>query len=284
MGCDWANEMIGMAPAAAQAASPKIAVQHLEFAYPGARGGTIMALAGLNLAVPDGQFCCIVGPSGCGKSTLLRLLAGLEQPTRGNIAVRHDNPALPVNSMVFQGDSTFPWLTVRENVAYGLAQRHVPAALRVARVATFLDMVGLRSFSDAYPGQLSGGMRQRVSLARALANDPEILLMDEPFASLDEQNRLLLQLELLRIWETERKTVVFVTHSIDEALLLGDRVLLMSARPGRLLLDELVAFPRPRDPYTLKREAAFGDMAYRIWELLRREVNRARDIEMQGVA
>ncbi|MBI3941988.1 MAG: ATP-binding cassette domain-containing protein, partial [Chloroflexi bacterium] len=151
-----------MAPAAPKTDSPKIDIRDLEFTYPGPRGGIISALAGLSLTVPDGQFCCIVGPSGCGKSTLLRLIADLEHPTRGTITVRHDNAAVPVNSLVFQGDSTFPWLTVRENVGYGLARRGVPLAQRMARVSTFLDMVGLRSFGEAYPGQLSGGMRQRV--------------------------------------------------------------------------------------------------------------------------
>jgi NitT/TauT family transport system ATP-binding protein len=178
--------------------------------------------------------------------------------------------------MVFQGDSTFPWLTVHDNVGYGLSVRGVGLRQREEIVGRMLQTVGLTRFAEAYPYQLSGGMRQRVALARVLANDPKVLLMDEPFGALDAQNRVILQDELLQLWDETDKTVVFVTHSIDEAIVLGDRVLVMSAIPGRIKSAVTVPFERPRSVYELKREPAFGDLSYRIWEDLRDEVNAAR--------
>jgi NitT/TauT family transport system ATP-binding protein len=182
--------------------------------------------------------------------------------------------------MVFQGDSTFPWMTVHGNVEYGLRVRGAGPARRERVVDEMLRIVGLTKFSEAYPYQLSGGMRQRVALARALANDPLLLLMDEPFGALDEQNRVLLQNELLRIWDDTDKTVIFVTHSIDEAIVLADRVLVMSAAPGRIIARYEVPFPRPREVFALKREPEFGAMAYEVWEVLREQVNRARAAEL----
>jgi NitT/TauT family transport system ATP-binding protein len=236
-------------------------------------------LDNVSLTIPRGQFVCIVGPSGCGKTTLLRIVAGLEQLSYGEVHVARDGTDKPINSMIFQEQSLFPWMTVRDNVAYGLRMRHVPKQVWSATVDNYLSKVGLTQFAGAFPHQLSGGMKQRVSIARAFANDPEILLMDEPFAALDEQNKILLQEELLRIWDETRKTVLFITHSIDEALVLGDRVLVMTAHPGRIKADFLVDFPRPREVYRLKATPEFGQIAYRVWELLREEVMRAKALE-----
>jgi NitT/TauT family transport system ATP-binding protein len=252
--------------------------------------GEFAALGPLDLTVEAGEFVCIVGPSGCGKSTLLRILAGLDAPTAGTLHLNGQaDVERPFNSMVFQGDSTFPWLTVHGNVEYGLRMRGVNLRQRDEQVSKLLRTVGLAKFADAYPYQLSGGMRQRVALARALANDPEVLLMDEPFGALDAQNRTLLQAELLQIWEqasmsrgsqAARKTILFVTHAIDEAIILGDRVLVMSAAPGRVKAEFPVPFPRPRQVYDLTRNPDFGELNYQIWNILRDEVNAARQAEL----
>jgi NitT/TauT family transport system ATP-binding protein len=188
------------------------------------------------------------------------------------VTVKRAGSGKPLTSMIFQEASIFPWMTVRANVAYGLELRGVERAKIDEAVGHFLRLTGLEPFAGAYPYQLSGGMKQRVSVARAFANDPEILLMDEPFAALDEQNKIVLQEELLRIWSESKKTVVFITHSIDEALVLGDRVLVMSGRPGRLKADLRVPFPRPRAVYDLKGDPEFGRMGREIWMLLREEV------------
>ncbi len=256
----------------------KIATEQLGKVFQ-ARNGRVVALREVDLVIPDGQFCCIVGPSGCGKTTLLRILAGLEEHTDGRLKLTHADPTKPLNSMVFQEQSIFPWMTVESNVGYGLKMRRVGGRQRREIVEYYVDKVGLAAFRRAYPHQLSGGMKQRVSVARAFANDPEILLMDEPFAALDEQNKNLLQEELLKIWEESKKTVVFITHSIDEALVLGDRVLVMTASPGTLKADIPVEFPRPRQVYELKASPAFGELAYNVWSQLRDEVMRARDEE-----
>ncbi len=253
-----------------------IHIRSLSKTFAGPNGGTIAALGPLDLAIADGEFVCVVGPSGCGKSTLLRLIAGLEAPTSG---ISEVTPAPEVTpSLVFQGDSTFPWMTVNENVGYGLRIRGEPDRQRDSAVAKMLALVGLTPFAEAYPYQLSGGMKQRVAIARALATDANTLLMDEPFGALDEQNRILLQNELLRIWEGdpggERKTVLFVTHSIDEALILGDRVLVMGAAPGLIKAEIRVPFARPREVYALKRDPAFGALGASIWDILKSEVRR----------
>jgi len=238
-------------------------------------GRSVEALAGVSLDIREGEFLAIVGPSGCGKTTLLRIVAGLEAQTGGSVEVSHD-PASgrPVNAMVFQQQSIFPWMSVRDNAAFGLKARGVARRERHARVEPILRMAGLAGFEDALPHQLSGGMKQRVALARAFANDPEILLMDEPFAALDEQNKLILQGELLRIFEASRKSVLFVTHSIDEAILLADRVMVMSARPGRVkdLVEVSPVFPRPREVAAVKSSPAYGELFARIWGELRDEV------------
>jgi NitT/TauT family transport system ATP-binding protein len=256
----------------------KIEITNLSKVF-ASRGSPVVALDNVSLSIPRGQFVCVVGPSGCGKTTLLRILAGLERQSAGTIDVSHDEATKPGNAMVFQEQSIFPWLTVRGNIAYGLRMRGVPRAHYWPIVDEYIQKVGLSEFADAFPYQLSGGMKQRVSIARAFATDPEILLMDEPFAALDEQNKILLQEELLRIWDETRKTVVFITHSIDEALVLGDRVLVMTARPGRIKADLEVDFARPREVYRLKAQPAFGALAFHVWGLLRDEVMRAREIE-----
>jgi NitT/TauT family transport system ATP-binding protein len=217
----------------------------------------------------------IVGPSGCGKTTLLRILAHLDEVTEGQVEVRGAAEERPENSMVFQGDSLFPWMTVQDNASYGLRMRGVPANEVRETVGHYLAKTGLTAFADCYPHQLSGGMRQRVSIARAFANDPDVLLMDEPFSALDEQNKTLLQEELLRIWDETRKTVVFITHSVDEAVTLGDRIMVMTASPGRVKAFFDVPFERPRNVLELRQRPQYGEMVYDIWSHLREEVEGA---------
>jgi NitT/TauT family transport system ATP-binding protein len=254
----------------ADTARPDIEVTSLTKVFLDSRKKTpIVAVEEASFSVNRGEFVSICGPSGCGKSTILRILAGLEKHTVGDVRIAGGgrNPA-----MVFQESSLFPWLSVHDNVAYGLSLRGVRRRERRERVQPLLEMTGLADWSHAYPHQLSGGMKQRASVARALANDEgDVLLMDEPFGALDEQTRVGLQQELLRIWEHERKTVVFITHSIEEALTLSDRVLVMSARPGRIIADILIPFGRPRDAIQLRREPEFGELTFRIWNLLRAE-------------
>jgi NitT/TauT family transport system ATP-binding protein len=241
--------------------------------------GTLVAVDDVSLDIGQGEFFMIVGPSGCGKTTLLRILAGLEEATSGTIEIDvPERREQPQNAMVFQGDSIFPWMTVWQNASYGLRMRNVPAAAVKDIVAHYLDRTGLTRFASYYPHQLSGGMRQRVAIARAFANDPQILLMDEPFSALDAQNKLLLQDELLRIWEEHKKTVVFITHSVDEAELRGDRVMVMTAQPGRIKQFVQIPLPRPRDIMELQGARAYGDLVHRIWADLRDEVQRAREI------
>jgi len=261
----------------------RIAVRGLYKVFETGTGQVVVALQDIDLSVRQGEFVCIVGPSGCGKSTLLRLLAGLERPSSGEIRIEVSRTDRPVNSMIFQEQSTFPWMTVRENTGFGLDMRGVDRRSRDERVDYYLRKVGLGGFPDVYPYQLSGGMRQRVCLARAFANEPEVLLMDEPFASLDEQTRILMQEELLRVWEGEHgRTVVFITHSIDEAVLLADTVVVMSARPGRVKATFPVPFPRPRGQLAeLRLLPEFEQLAYRVWELLRSEVLEAQAAEMR---
>src|SRR5680860_623382 len=221
-------------PTAAEppAAPAKITVRGLSKSFPG-KNGTVVAVDDLALTIPAGEFFTVVGPSGCGKTTLLRILAGLESATSGEIVVQDSPTDRPSNAMIFQGDSIFPWMSVWDNAAYGLRMRGVDGAHIREVVGHYLDKTGLSKFSEAYPHQLSGGMKQRVSIARAFANDPDVLLMDEPFSALDEQNKTLLQGELLRIWDETKKTVVYITHSVDEAVTLSDRIMVMTAHPGR---------------------------------------------------
>ncbi len=264
---------------------PKITIDHARVVYPGARGaGPVEALGGVSCNVADGELVCIVGPSGCGKTTLLRVLADLEQLTDGRVVITDSDPARPVKAMVFQGAGIFPWMTVEQNVAYGLRLRGMPPAERIEIARRWIGEMGLDRFANAYPAQLSGGMQQRVGLARAFAYNPQVLLMDEPFGALDAQTRLILQQTLLRQWDREAKTVVFVTHSIEEALTLGDRVLVMSARPGRLIHEFRAPFARPRDAIALRSDPRFSAMFAEIWSVLRDEVERARAAELGATA
>jgi NitT/TauT family transport system ATP-binding protein len=238
--------------------------------------GTLVAIDGVSVDIGHGEFFMIVGPSGCGKTTLLRILAGLDSVTAGSIEIETPNSARPVNSMIFQGDSIFPWMTVWDNAAYGLKMRRAPSATVKDVVGHYLARTGLTRFAKYYPHQLSGGMRQRVAIARAFANDPEILLMDEPFSALDAQNKLLLQEELLRIWEEHKKTVVFITHSVDEAVFLGDRIMVMTAQPGKVKAFVKVPLARPRNIMDLQKTPEYGGLIHQIWSSLRDEVHRAR--------
>ena len=236
----------------------------------GAGDDRIVALGPLDLDVADGEFCCIVGPSGCGKSTFLRMVAGLVPPSAGTIQV-DVAPGRPATAMVFQDYSVFPWKRVVDNVRFGLDVSGVAKKEGTERAMRWLDRMGLSDRARAWPATLSGGMKQRVSIARALAVEPDILLMDEPFAALDAQTRLILQEELLHLWQSDRRTVVFITHSLEEALLLGDRVVVLSARPGRVVESVRVPFPRPRTP-DLRGSADFAALHARLWDLLRHEV------------
>jgi NitT/TauT family transport system ATP-binding protein len=241
--------------------------------------GQLMAIDGVSLDIAPGEFFMIVGPSGCGKTTLLRILAGLDSVTSGAIEIETPSSHRPVNSMIFQGDSIFPWMTVWDNAAYGLKMRRVPSSTVKEVVGHYLARTGLTRFAKYYPHQLSGGMRQRVSIARAFANDPEILLMDEPFSALDAQNKLLLQEELLHIWEEHKKTVVFITHSVDEAVFLGDRIMVMTAQPGKVKTFVPVPLARPRNIMELQKMPQYGELIAHIWSSLREEVHRARQQE-----
>jgi NitT/TauT family transport system ATP-binding protein len=241
--------------------------------------GQLVAIDGVSVDIASGEFFMIVGPSGCGKTTLLRILAGLDSVTSGTIEIETPSSQRPVNSMIFQGDSIFPWMTVWDNAAYGLKMRRAPKATIKDVVGHYLARTGLTRFAKYYPHQLSGGMRQRVSIARAFANDPEILLMDEPFSALDAQNKLLLQEELLHIWEEHKKTVVFITHSVDEAVFLGDRIMVMTAQPGKVKMFVPVPLARPRDIMELQKMPQYGELIAHIWSSLREEVHRARQQE-----
>ena len=253
-------------------ASVKISRLRKEF---GPVENRVVAVDDVSLDIARGEFVCIVGPSGCGKSTLLRILAGLETQTSGTIEV--DAAGWPVeNAMVFQESGLFPWMSVASNVGFGLMTRGVPNSEIADRVEAALKLVGLTRFRNHYPHQLSGGMRQRGAIARAFVTDPGMLLMDEPFAALDAQNRTILQAELVRLWEETGKTVIYITHSIEEALLLGDRVVVMTAQPGRIKEIKNIPFPHPRDVMALSATPEFGAMKLDIWRILESEVLRAR--------
>jgi len=227
-----------------------------------------VAIKGVNLKVRKGEFLTIVGPSGCGKSTLLDMIAGLAKPSSGELYIDGKlitGPALD-RGIILQGYALFPWRTVRHNVEFGLEIKGVAKSERAKISLEFINLVGLQGFEDRYPYELSGGMKQRVAIARALAYDPEVLLMDEPFAAVDAQTREVLQDELLRIWEETHKTIVFVTHSIDEAIFLADRVAVMTVNPGTVKEVVEIKLPRPRNG--IRSSAEFGWIRHKIWELL----------------
>lgn len=233
----------------------------------------ISALQDFNLDIREGEFFTILGPSGCGKSTFLNVLAGLAHKTSGSITI-DGRPAEGINlhqGVVFQGYALFPWRTVLQNIEMGLEIRKVPKRERKETAEHFLDLVGLSGFAHRYPHELSGGMRQRVAIARALAYSPDLLLMDEPFAALDAQTREILQAELLRIWEAHKKTIVFITHSLDEAIYLSDRIAVMTHRPGRIksILDVPLARPRPAE---IRHSPQFVQLREQAWDVLRDEV------------
>lgn len=252
----------------------RIEIRGLTKSFDGPRGRTT-AIDGMDLTVERGEFLCIVGPSGCGKSSLLRILAGLESHTTGSIKI--DAPGAEIlNAMVFQESGLFPWMTIEENIGFGLMTRGVPESASRSRVSDAMKVVGLSKFQAHYPHQVSGGMRQRAAIARAFVTDPAMLLMDEPFAALDAQNRTILQEELLKIWETTRKTVVYITHSLEEALFLGDRAVVMTAHPGRIKEIIEVPFERPRNLIKISTTPEFAELKLRIWSVLEEEVNRAR--------
>ena len=255
-------------------ASPvKVEVAGLVKRYPGVHG-PVTAIAGLDLRVAEGEFCTVVGPSGCGKSTLLRILAGLDRPTAGAATVHNTHGRLPA-ALVFQGNSLFPWLTVADNAAYPLWAAGASRKARRQAAQDVLARVGLSAFARAYPRQLSEGMRQRVAIARALVADADVLLLDEPFSALDEPTRLLLQEELQQILARTRQTVLFVTHSIDEAVLLGDRVVVLSARPATARAEFAVPFGRPRRYEDLRTDPRFAALTVAVWDVLRAEVTGA---------
>ena len=238
----------------------------------------VVALAGLDLEVADGEFVCLLGPSGCGKTTVLRIIAGLEPATEGEVLVhgKKVESAGPERGMVFQEFALFPWRTVRRNIEFGLEIRGVSEKRGTTLSSGLIDLVGLKGFEDAHPDELSGGMRQRVGIARALANEPTVLLMDEPFGSLDAQTRNLMQKELLRIWSATRKTILFVTHSVDEAVFLADRIVVMTARPGKVREIIPVSLPRPRD----RTSAEFIAVRGRVLAELDEEFEKAREKEL----
>lgn len=237
------------------------------------RGEIVTALDGIDLDIGDDEFLTILGPSGCGKSTLLNIIAGFDRPTGGTIQLdgRIIEEPGPDRGVVFQEYALFPWLNVAQNIEFGLRERGVPKAERQLRIQEQIASVGLRGFDNRYPHELSGGMRQRVALARVLVNDPKILLMDEPFAALDAQTRTIMQSELLRVWSAERRTALFITHNIEEAVLLGDRVVVMTARPGRIKDIVPVKLGRPRDVTS----AEFNETRRYVSSLLENEVQAA---------
>jgi NitT/TauT family transport system ATP-binding protein len=244
--------------------------------------GDFTALDGIDLDVAAGEFVVLVGPSGCGKSTLLDLLAGLTTPTSGQLLLHGkpiDGPGLD-RGIVFQQYALLPWRTALGNVEFGLEATGVPRRQRVERAREFLDLVGLTGFEQRHPHELSGGMRQRVAIARSLAYDPEVLLMDEPFAALDAQTRESLQDELLRIWERTGKTIVFITHSIDEAVYLGQTVAVLTSRPGRVKRTVRIDLGNRSEVRDLRSSTEFGRYRHEIWELLHDEVARAQRLEV----
>lgn len=248
-----------------------IRLNSLSKSYTTQDGTTIHALDSVHLDVRVNDFICIVGPSGCGKSTLLRIVAGLERASAGAVYYRGAVLTAPDRQigMVFQEYSLLPWRNVIDNVGLGLEFAGVPTSERLQVARSFLRLVGMEAFERALPHELSGGMQQRVAIARSLANDPDVLLMDEPFGALDAHTRILLQKELLRIWEKNRKTILFVTHSVDEAIYLADRIVVMSGRPGRILEIMDVQMARPRD----RSYSAYGRMASEILNILEKEVS-----------
>jgi ABC-type nitrate/sulfonate/bicarbonate transport system ATPase subunit len=260
----------------------KLAIEGVSRVFPGVRGREpTRALEPTSLAIEDNDFITILGPSGCGKSTLLRIVAGLDRPTSGRVLL-DGQPVTgpgPDRGMVFQSYTLFPWLTVERNIRFGLREKRLPEAEQAEIAARYIDRVGLRGFEHHYPKMLSGGMQQRTALARALANAPKMLLLDEPFGALDNQTRALMQELLLSIWESERKTVLFVTHDIEEAIFMANRVAVMSARPGRIKSDVRIELPHPRH-YKMKTAPEFSAYKARLTEEIRAESIKAAQMAL----
>ena len=260
-----------------RATAVKLEARRVAIHYRRQRSGlNLIAVDGVDLRVDEGEFLSIVGPSGCGKTTFLNAVDGLIPIASGSLLLDGNEISSPGpdRAMVFQQPSLLPWRTVTRNVVYGLEMQHRAGEESRKTAAGLIDLVGLQGFADSWPSELSGGMQQRVNLARALATDPELLLLDEPFAALDAQTRETMQQELLRIWGATRKTAIFITHDITEAVYLADRVIVFTARPGRIKLDVKIELPRPRD-LRLKRDARFIDYERMIWETIREEVIRS---------
>lgn len=261
----------------------KLEIQGLSVFYTKRDGSRLQALDNVSFSVREGEFLSIVGPSGCGKSTLLKIISGLAQASSGTISLKGlgSRSVSSQVAMVFQQDSLFPWRTAHANVVFGMELRKVPRKEADERASHLLKLVGLEGFGASYPHELSGGMRQRVNIARALAVDPQVLLMDEPFGALDAQTRELMQEELLRIWSESKKTVIFITHDIGEAVYLSDRVLLMGRRPGSIRAETVVDLPRPRD-LSVKRTPAFHEIADRLALELEKEVRATAAAARRG--
>jgi NitT/TauT family transport system ATP-binding protein len=261
----------------------RLTIDDVSRRFPGLRGrAPTQAIEPVSLAVDDNDFIAILGPSGCGKSTLLRIVAGLDTPSSGQVLL-DGQPVTgpgPDRGMVFQSYTLFPWLDVKRNICFGLREKGMPAAEQDRLADEYIRRVGLTGFEHHLPKMLSGGMQQRTALARALANDPKILLLDEPFGALDTQTRTLMQELLLGIWEAERKTVLFVTHDIDEAIFMANRVMVMTARPGRIKAVVDVALPRPRH-YTVKTTPEFVALKARLTDEIRAESIRAVEMEQR---
>jgi ABC-type nitrate/sulfonate/bicarbonate transport system ATPase subunit len=251
----------------------KLRIEALTRVFPGVKGGQpVTALTPTTLAIAENELVTILGPSGCGKSTLLRMVAALDKPTAGTILL-DGKPVTgpgPDRGMVFQSYTLFPWLTISQNIAFGLREKGLSEGEQAEIVGHYIEKVGLRGFENHWPKQLSGGMQQRTAIARALANNPAVLLLDEPFGALDNQTRALMQELLLGIWEREKKTVLFVTHDIEEAIFIATRCLVMSARPGRIKADIPIDLPHPRH-YTIKTSPEFSDLKARLTEEIRAE-------------
>ncbi|HKX42379.1 MAG TPA: ABC transporter ATP-binding protein [Burkholderiaceae bacterium] len=261
-----------------------LAIRGIGRTFPGVRGAAAtLALQTTDLDVRHNDFITILGPSGCGKSTLLRIVAGLDTPSTGQVLLDGAPVAGPGadRGMVFQSYTLFPWLTVRQNICFGLREKGMPPGEQAEIAARFIAEVGLAGFEGHYPKQLSGGMQQRVALARALANDPKILLLDEPFGALDNQTRVLMQELLLSIWELHKKTVLFVTHDIDEAIFMANRCVVFSARPGRIKTELAIDLPYPRH-YTVKTTPRFSELKAIVTEDIRAETLRAVELEKKS--
>jgi NitT/TauT family transport system ATP-binding protein len=262
--------------------APILAARQVTKVFPTGRGRRVVALQDVTLSVEEGELVCLVGSSGCGKSTFLYMLAGFVPPTAGEILLRGE-AVVGIErrcGMIFQSYALFPWKTVRGNVEFALRLKKLPAAVVAERAARYLGMVNLRGFEDLYPAQLSGGMQQRVALARALAGDPEVLLMDEPFAALDAMTRQVLQQEFLRIHQQSGKTTIFVTHNIDEALMLSDRIVVMRANPGRVQVVIPNGLPRPRSPEQ-QSLPEYARLKRSVWDSVAQDVHQ--QIEGQRV-